>query len=56
MSLSHEVENLSTTPKSECSKERGSYEQFARENFTQINTQCLERFRVYIITFDAEKV
>jgi len=26
------------------------------EKFTQINSQCLKRFRVYIITFDAAKV
>jgi len=25
-------------------------------NFTQINSQCLKRFRVYIITFEAAKV
>jgi len=25
-------------------------------NFKQINTQCLERFHVYIITFDAAKI
>jgi len=57
MSLSHENFNrtraiLTFRPSFTFSTTNWNY----LPNFTQINTRCLKRFRVYIITFDAAKV